>query len=932
VLTAGGGLTVGVLGPLEVALGGRPVRLTSSRLRTLLVVLAMAAGTPLPAERLAAALWDDELPEHARRVVQTYLGRLRDALGEGMIVTEPAGYRLRIGPEHVDALRFTRLLDAATRAPDPAGERTRLDEALALWRGEPFDDVPSHWLARSERPRLVERYLAATERRIDLGGGNCRAGDAVAQLHELTARYPLRESLWVRLLVALDRSGRQAEALAAYEQIRRRLAEHLGTGPGPELRRIHADLLAGRRSGPEPAAAAGPVIPRQLPADIDGFTGRTGALEALDMLAGHREQPGPGAVVIVAIAGTAGVGKTSLAVHWAHRIADRYPDGQLYVNLRGFAPAGAATTSAEAIRGFLAALDVPPHQIPSDLDAQIGLYRSLLAGKRMLLVLDNARDSDQVRPLLPGSPSCLVLVTSRNQLTSLVAAEAAKPLVLNLLPVDEARQLLIRRLGPDRVAAEPAAVEDIITRCVRLPLALAIAAAHAATRPQFPLSTIAAQLRDRSTRLDTLGSDDPAADVRAVFSWSHQALSPPAARLFRLLGLHPGPDVSVPAAASLAALPAGVTRTLLTELHRGHLLSEHRPGRYAFHDLLRTYATELAGHHEDHAGRHAALHRLLDHYLHTALNAGSLTSRGASRPPITVGAPAEGVSPEQVAGPGQALAWFTTERDVLLAAIQLAAAHGFDTHTWQLAWAIGDFLYMRSRWHDEAASQRAAVDALHRLGNRVEEGNARRYLARAYVHLGRTEDAEAELAQALAVHREAGDAGCEARTLRLLGWLLSRQARHTETLEHSLRALELFRQLGDRIGEADARESVGSTLAELGEYEPALDHCLQSLHLNQEFGNRLGQASALDSLGAIHLKLGQYEQAAARYRQALDLVRGLDDRYDVTHVLTHLGQTQLAAGDQQAAQATWLEALSILDELGHPDAAEVRAMLDAVPG
>ncbi|MGH3682708.1 MAG: BTAD domain-containing putative transcriptional regulator, partial [Natronosporangium sp.] len=619
-----GEIAIGVLGPLAVSVGGRPVELTTPRLRTLLAVLAMSAGRPVSIERQAAALWDEDPPDNARRNVQTYLARLRGALGVGAIAAGPDGYRLRAEPDRVDALKFVTLLDAAARTSDASAERARLREALALWRGAPFEGMRSSWLERSEAPRLRERYLAAVERRIDIDLALGQPGELTAELSQLIARHPLRESLWERLLVVLDHTGRQAEALERYESIRRQLADELGTDPGPRLRRIHADLL--RREPPEqppggtmPAISGSQVVPKQLPAGVDGFTGREAALTVLNHLIRDDDQGrATGTVAIAAITGAAGVGKTALAVHWAHQVADRFPDGQLYLNLRGFGPSGAAALDpADAARRCLDALGVPPHRVPADLDAQLGLYRSLLAGRRMLIVLDNARDADQVGPLLPGSPTCLALVTSRDQLARLVATTAASSVLLDLLTVDEARGLLAHRLGADRVAAEPQATDEIITRCARLPLALAIAAARATTNPAFPLRALASELRDAQSGLDTLTVGDPGTEVRTVFSWSYRVASPAAARLFRLLGLHPGPDLRLPAAASLAGLPAARTRPLLAELTRAHLLTEHAPGRYTFHDLLRAYATELSQAHDSHQQRQPAVRRMLDHYLHT---------------------------------------------------------------------------------------------------------------------------------------------------------------------------------------------------------------------------------------------------------------------------------------------------------------------------
>jgi DNA-binding SARP family transcriptional activator/tetratricopeptide (TPR) repeat protein len=920
-------LTVGVLGPLEVSVDGRPVRLTSGRLRTLLAMLAMAAGSPLPVDRLATALWGADMPGHVRRVVQTYLGRLRVALGEDLIVTEPAGYRLRVDPEHVDALRFSRLLDSAAIAPDAATERARLDEALALWRGGPFDDVESDLLARSEAPRLVERYLAAVERRADLSATGERPAALVARLQELTAQHPLRESLWVRLLAALDRSGRQAEALALYESVRRSLAEELGADPGPELRQIHADLLAGKRSTPGSAWTEAAVVPRQLPADIDGFTGRHHALAALDAFAGERGGPGPNAVVISAIAGTAGVGKTTLAVHWAHQVADRFPDGQLYTNLRGFHPAGPAAPT-EVVRGFLAALGVPPHQVPSDLDTQVGMYRSLLAGKRMLVLLDNARDSDQVRPLLPGDPTCLVVVTSRNRLTSLVAAVAAHPLELDLLPASEARELLARRLGAQRVAAEPDATGEIVARCARLPLALAIAAAHAATRPEFPLSTIATQLRDEGTRLDMLASDDPITDARAVLSWSYQALRAGAARLFRLLGLHPGPEVSVPAAASLAALPVGQARTLLTELHRAHLLTEHAPGRYSFHDLLRTYATELVAAAEDATARHAAQHRLLDHYLHTADAAARLLS--PHREPIAIAAPQPGVTPEDLAGQEQAADWFSAEQRVLVAAVGHAAATGFDTHVWQLAWNVTSFLHRRGAWYDWLATQQAALAAAQRLADPLGQAVSHRGLARACANLGRYEQAQSHLRQALELYERLGDRVGQAKTHHHLATLLALQDRYAEALPHCEQALDLHAVAGHRLGVATVLNTTAWCHAKLGDHQRALERGKHAVDEFQQLDDGIGEASTWDTLGHTHHRLGEHREAIRCYRRAIALFEKLGNRFFHADTLANLGDAQLAAGDPEAARGTWQRALAMFDSSAQRQADQVRAKLRAI--
>jgi tetratricopeptide (TPR) repeat protein len=669
------------------------------------------------------------------------------------------------------------------------------------------------------------------------------------------------------------------------------------------------------------------AVPRQLPAAVAHFAGRSGELAVLTGLLRGRADVG-GTVAISALGGTAGVGKTALAVYWAHQVADRFPDGQLYVSLRGFDPAGTVLDPAEAVRRFLDALGVPVERIPADADAQAALYRSELAGRRMLVVLDNARDTAQVRPLLPGAPTCLVLVTSRNQLSGLVAADAAHPITLDLFTPGEAHQLLARRLGPDRLAAEPEAVEEIITCCARLPLALAIVAARAATQSHLPLHTLASELRGAGARLDTLTTDDPATEVRAVFSWSYHALTAEAARLFRLLGLQPGPDISVAAAASLAALSLSRARALLVDLAEAHLIVEPAPGRYTLHDLLRAYATEQANATDTDHERHAATYRMLDHYLHTAHTAARLL--GPHRDPLTLTPPQPGSTPEHPADHQQALAWFAAEHPVLLAAVNHAAATGFDTHTWQLAWTLTDFLNRRGHWHDWAATQQAAVTAAGQLADPAVQAGAYRLLALSYIRLGRLDDAHTQLRHAIDLCRQAGDLAGQAHTHLNLGEVRERQGRHREALDHARQALELYRATGHQRGQAMALSDLGWSHALLGEHQQALTCCQEALTLHQELDDRHGQAATWDSLGYAHHHLGQHTQAIACYQQALDLFRDLGNRYHEAATLTHLGDTHHAIGDPAAARDAWQQALAILDQLDHPDAEQVRAKLAAL--
>jgi hypothetical protein len=624
---------------------------------------------------------------------------------------------------------------------------TLLRDALGLWRGEPLGGLAGQWAVRTRqgwRQQHLDAVLAWA--RAELAVGNPAA--VIGALTDLVGEHPLLEPLIAVLMRALYAAGHSAQALDLSTVTRQRLVQELGAEPGSELRQVQHGILRDdldRHDMPPPPAVpavAASVAPAQLPQDVPGFAGRQAALAQLDALLPAAGEPA-NTVVISAVSGTAGVGKTALAVYWAHQVRRRFPDGQLYVNLRGFDPSGSVMEPVEAVRGFLDALGVAPQRIPAGIDAQTALYRSLLAERRMLLVLDNACDAAQVRPLLPGAAGCLVLVTSRNRMSGLVATDGAHPLSLDLLTAAEARQLLARRLGADRIANEPRAVEEIIERCARLPLALTVVAARAATHPRFPLASLAADLRESNSGLDALAGGDPATDVRAVFSWSYRTLSAPAAWLFRLFGLHPGPDISLPAVASLAGLPPATVRPLLTELTRVHLVVEHVPGRYTLHDLLLAYAAAQANAIDPPEQREAATVRVLDHYLHSAHTAHLVLQ--PHREPITLAPPQPGVTPERPGTAETALAWFNTERPVLLAAIDRAARAEWDIYTCQLAWTVANYLYRQGHWHDQTTTAYAALAANRRLGDPSGQALSHRSVAHAYSRLGRYDDARTHL-------------------------------------------------------------------------------------------------------------------------------------------------------------------------------------------
>jgi tetratricopeptide (TPR) repeat protein len=673
-----------------------------------------------------------------------------------------------------------------------------------------------------------------------------------------------------------------------------------------------------------PVSSAPALVPRQLPHAVGNFVGRRAELESLTRLPDQNRGVN-GSVAISAIGGTAGVGKTALAVYWAHLAASRFPHGQLYVNLRGFDLSGVPATPAEAIRGFLDGLGVPADRIPQGLDAQASLYRGMLAGKRVLIVLDNARDEQQVRPLLPASPGCLVIVTSRNQLAGLAASDGTRLLNLDVLTDAEARHMLAVRIGEGRAAAEPAAVAEIAGLCAHLPLALAIAAARAAARPRFTLAALADELRDIRSRLDALATTDLVSNVRAVFSWSGQQLSPAAGRMFRLLGVHPGPDISAPAAASLAGVSLRQTRQALNELTMANLVAEHAPGRYAFHDLLRAYAAEQIRPAACDPGHRAAIHRVLDHYLYSAAAANRLLN--PARDPIDLAPPQLGARPQVVRDAEQARSWLETEHAVLLAMITLAAEHRFDTHAWQLPWTLTDFFDWQGHWRDWITVQRTAVAAAQRLGDRAAQARAYRSLGDACSRLGCFDEAHTDLAQALGLFHDVGDHIGEARAHQALSWLLDRQGRPEEALAHDQVALRLYEDTGYRKGQANALNAIGWLQSQLGDHRQALDYCGKALNLHRELGNRRGEAAAWDSLGYARHHMGQHSQAISCYRRALDLFRDLCDRSNQAEILTHIGDAQRAARDLRGARDAWQEALAILNDLDHPDASQLRDRL-----
>jgi DNA-binding SARP family transcriptional activator/tetratricopeptide (TPR) repeat protein len=703
-----------------------------------------------------------------------------------------------------------------------------------------------------------------------------------------------------------------------------------GSGPGTGQGPGGALSWAGGSHGP-PGSRGFPV-PAQLPLDAQAFSGRQDELATLHAMLPPASPAGPDeSVPVVVVSGTAGVGKTALAIHFGRQVAKRFPDGQLYVNLRGRDPGTPPVEPGEALRFFLDAFGVPPYRIVASTEERAALYRSLVDGKRMLIVLDNASNAAQVRPLLPGSPGCLVVVTSRHQMAGLVAAEGAALVTLDVLSDDEAHEMLARRLGRERVEAEPEAADEVIGACARLPLALSIAVGRAAAgRAKRPLTALAAELRDARSRLDALEEGDAVTDVRAVLSWSYDQLSPAAARMFRLLGLHPGPDISLSAAASLAGIPRAEAGTALRELSGTNLVTERLPGRFTFHGLLRVYAADQAERHDAAAEREAAMHRVLDHYLHTAAAASQRFS--PFRSPLRLAAPQPGVLPADMADKDQAMAWFDAEVEVLNALVGYASANGFDRYAWQIPWAFSPFFYRRGLWRNYATSQQTALEAARRLDDPTALAHAHYLLGHAQSLMNDYDAAEPNFRRALDLFRELGDRTNEAVVLNGLAGMLERQERYTEALAVALDALRMVKAAGHWWTQATLENGVGWLYAHVGQYDEALIHCQRALGLHRESGHRGGAADTLDSLGYVYLQLGDLTQATACLEQAINAYREIGAPFGEGNSLAGLGDVLLREGRPEAARAVFLQAAAILDTMPHPLADEVRVKLRDLDG
>ncbi|HUN38243.1 MAG TPA: BTAD domain-containing putative transcriptional regulator, partial [Trebonia sp.] len=833
-------LRVALLGPVRAWLGEAELELGAPQRRAVLALLAARPNQVVPRDELIDGIWGEELPSSSVNALHVHVARLRAALEPGrpqrapsqVLLASNRGYLLRLAPGQLDAEVFTERL-ASARASRAAGELTSaarsFEEALGLWRGGALAGIPGP-LAQIVRAGLDEQRLAAAEEHVDALLALGRHADAARQLVELVRAHPLRERFSAQLMLALYRSGRQAEALAAFTDARRVLAGELGIEPGPQLRQLHAQILAADSSLDFVATEAAPLTsapldrkrpaPAQLPADVAAFTGRVEELADLDRLAA----PSPDMVIAV-LSGTAGVGKTALAVRWARRVASAYPDGQLYVNLRGYDP-GQPVPPGDALAGFLRALGMAGPDIPPGDDERAAAYRSLLDGRRVLVVLDNAASVDQVRPLLPGSSSCLVLVTSRDSLAGLVARHGARRLDLDTLPLADAVGLLGTLIG-DRVEAEPHAAAALAAQCARLPLALRVAAELAAASPGSLLEELAGELAGEQRRLDLLdaGGDEHTA-IDGVFFWSYRHLPAPAALVFRLAGRHPGPDFDAYAVAALTTLAITEARDVLALLARAHLVHVAGPGRYGMHDLLRAYASRLATASDGEAAQAAALTRLRDYYLGAAARAMDVLV--PAEKPYRPLVPSVGTQLPPLGTAAEARAWLDAERATVIAVAVHAATAGAPGHTTRFAGTL--YRYLETGGH--------YADAL------TIHGHARQ------------------------AARVLGDQAAEATALTNLGIISWRQGRYRQAIDYHQQAMAASVEIGDQAGKATALANLGVVYERQGHYDEAARCHSDSLALTRQLGDRGGEARELANLGSVAARRGDYDQAVRFYLQA----------------------------------------------------------------
>ncbi|MCZ4118534.1 AfsR/SARP family transcriptional regulator [Streptomyces sp. H39-S7] len=961
------GLRFAVLGPVRAWRDEQPIVTGSPQQRALLAALLLRGGRTATASELLDALWGETAPTTALAALRSYAFRLRKALGADALITESGGYALHVAPDGLDFAAAERLAAEAEKARgagDPVRARELLATALGMWNGEPLAGLPGPY-AEAQRNRLEEWRLAVTETRLELDLELAAHAEAVSELTALSAEHPLRERLRCLLMLALYRGGRQAEALGVYADTRRLLADELGVDPCAELMELHQRIL---EADPGLAAPAGPgghvaeiVRPAQLPATVSDFTGRAAFVRELGAQLTEADKD---VMAVSALAGIGGVGKTTLAVHVAHAARDAFPDGQLYVDLQG---TDARPAEPEAVLGsFLRALGLSDSAIPDSLADRAALYRSTLDGRRVLALLDNAHDAAQVRPLLPGTPGCAALITSRVRMVDLAGAHLVD---LDVMSPEEALHLFTKIVGEERVTSERQSALDVVAACGFLPLAIRIAASRLAARRTWTVAVLARKLADQRRRLDELRAGDLA--VKATFALGYGQLEPLQARAFRLLSLPDGPDISLDAAAAILDMDPYSTEELLEALVDISLIESAAPARYRFHDLLRLYARECADRDETDEARCQALSRLLDFYLSSAACAYELENPGDRV--------LDHLAPTERAGLAfgtreEALEWLFSEAQGLLAAVQQAAGGGCEgpmRRAVDLLWASQDLVESGIYARQYEQGVQALVRTASECAEHLVEGRARVLLGQLHRLFGQFAAADNEAQRSLILGLAAEDPLTCSYAPNLRGSVALQALRFAECAEYHMIALEAFRDDGNRHGEAAALSNLSRAQLELGETEAAVSTAEQAVTIYRQLGvgfrlgnglyamaialtatRRLDEASAclteglgifrearqqfwegmtLFRLSKVHLADGQWRQSASHAEQALVILREVGGEWRTANALTVLGRALAGFGQTIRARACWHDALGIFTALDSPEADEVRGLIDDRP-
>jgi DNA-binding SARP family transcriptional activator/tetratricopeptide (TPR) repeat protein len=948
---------LGVLGPVEARADGHRLHLGTPQQRTVLAVILLNEGAVTSVEELTEALWADQPPPGAAKTIRTYVSRLRAALDPAGATIESVanGYLLRAGPDVFDLARFRQLgteLAAAVSAVDRANIARA---ALRIFRGEPLAGLTGAW-AETQRTQLSHLRAATYETLFaaELDAG--RHAGIVSEFAVVLRQFPFRERLRELHILALYRSGQRAEAFAEYRAVQQLLSDELGVEPMPSLQSLHRRMLQGDPnpaappavpSRPKPSVSDEPgaigrpegdggidsgvappvpgqrfmrealTRPAQLPAAPAVFSGREEELRrAAELVDGSGEGP-----EIVVITGMGGVGKTSMALHWTHQLAPRYGDGRLYADLRGYGPDREPMSAADVLDGFLQALGVTARDVPEQLAARAAMFRSLVADRRMLILLDNVATADQVLPVLPGAGSSLVVVTSRGTVPALVVRTGAPLLTLRPPEHQEALTLFAARAGHDRVQAEPAAARDIVELCGRLPLALAVVAARSAAAAHLPLAAIAEDLRSTHGTLSAFRMPDEVFDARAVFSWSYHTIGDEPAEAFRRLCLHPGPDLNAEVAASMLGRPPAETRGLLADLVSAALMTEHAVGRWKIHDLLWAYGHELALSLDHPDERRATLHRLLDYYLHAGRESDSRLFRRWE--PADTDGPLPGV----VGTDAEPAAWFKDEHLALLSALDLAVREGFDRHAWQLSEVVRDYLNRQGLWHHMQASQTAGLAAAIRGREPAAEARARWGAALAASNMGSYAEAHDHLRHASALFERIGDRDGAERTSIFIAGVLDLQGRWQAALDQYRPLLALHPPGTDPT--ARARILIGVTWAntQLGRFAEAIADALEVIgtaaHLHP-----FRVADTWDTVGRAQAGLGDVDEATNSYRRAVDLYVEHQAPVWAAQSLRHLGDALGAAARGSEAEKAYREALALVDNTAGPQAIRLGADLE----